>query len=242
MSAAPRCSLSWRMPYQATQLVVTAAQSGDCAGFPFCVCPSALRAGARVLKPCGISSRRSAAQENGLLAGTTRSSLDGSRRFFEGPPLGAGPRAARRAARQALALLPAVRAPAGDNGNSARGGRSGPDPIFATVGLPANAASDKPPAGTPRCNSGPEDKAAEITARIPSADNGGASSSDKVLDPMRQVKHPERDPRELLLPTGQVSEKSHSLLRDPFITPPTPPGRLPPKLIGLPHSATSQGH
>lgn len=204
--------------------MVTVAASGDSADFPFDAGPTALHAAARVLKPCGTSSRRSTALENGRHAGTARNSLDGSREFYEGPSLGAGPRAARRAAR--LAPLPAARAAAGDNENSARDGRIGLVLIFATAALPAIAASGTPPAGIPRCNIGLEDNAAGTAARSPSANNGGASSTDKALALDRHGKHPERDPRELLLPTGQVSEMSRSLLRDIFTTPPTPPGRL----------------
>lgn len=134
--------------------MVTVAASGDSADFPFDAGPTALHAAARVLKPCGTSSRRSTALENGRHAGTARNSLDGSREFYEGPSLGAGPRAARRAAR--LAPLPAARAAAGDNENSARDGRIGLVLIFATAALPAIAASGTPPAGIPRCNIGLE--------------------------------------------------------------------------------------
>ena len=208
----------------------TAAGTKASAHGAFFAAPSALPAGARALKPCGISSHRNAAQESGLRAGTTRSSRDGSRKFFPGRPLGAGPRAAPPGPRPTLVPLPAARAPAGDNGNSAGGDKTGPVPIFATAGRPASAATGTPPAGIPGCNSGPEGTAAETTARSPSAGSGGASS-DKALALMRQVKHPERDPRELQLPTGQVSEMSRSLLRDIFTTPPTPPGRLPPRLV-----------
>lgn len=219
------------MPYQATQFVVTAAGNEGCADFPFVADPSALHAGAHALKPCGISSRRNVVQESGQHARTTHSSLDGSRRFFRDPSLGAGPRQVRQGPRPTLAPLPSAGAPAGDNENSAGGGRSGLAPTSATAGPPANAASGTPPAGTPGCNIGPEGNAAEITAHIPSADNGGASSTDKALALMCKLKHPERDPRELLLPTGHVSEMSHSRLRDIFTTPPTPPNELLPKLI-----------
>jgi len=232
--SAPRWGPPRRMPYGATQFAFRAAGSGGSTDFPFVAGPTALPAAARALKPCGISSRRSAAQETGLHARTTHSSLDGSRRFFPGPPLGAGPRAPRPRPRPALAPLPVARAAAGDNGNFARDGRTGPDLIFATAGLPAIAASDTPPVGIHHCSIGPEGNAAETAARIPSTGNGGASSTDKALALMRQLKHPERDPRELLLPTGHVSETRLSLLRDIFTTPPTPPGRLPPKLIRPP--------
>ena len=164
----------------------------------FCAAgPSGLHVDGHAVKPYGKSSNRIAGRENAVPEEITRSSPDGSREFLPQSPLGAGPRTARQMFPRLLpALRTAARGPADGNGNSARGGTSGPAPSSASAALPANAATGAPPDGTPRCNTGPDDAAAETAARTPSINTAGTSSIDKGLALPHKEEHSERDPRE----------------------------------------------
>ena len=87
----------------------------------------------------------------------------------------------------------------------------------------------EPPHGTLRSNSGSRDAAGKTIASIPSTDNVfAASRSRRLLAKPHTSNHHELGSRELVLPTGQVSERSPgSSPRRFFTTAPSPPRRCP---------------
>lgn len=206
------------------RLAATGTQARSCAIAP--------RAPARRATPDGITSYRISAGDCVRKSQTRCNSPDDRRKIFVPKTRCDGPRSRILPPRPNWFAVPSI---AGDTVGTAPGDALGPLPSADSAAQPAIATIAGLPGSNPHCNSGSKDAMAESTAHTPSADNAanGPTTCDcyqrRPLDQNPNSEHAEMGPREVLLPTGQVSEEERLLLFRGAIEPlprTTPPSSL----------------
>ena len=165
--------------------------------------------------PDGITSYRISAADCVRRTQTSCNSPDDRRKIFAPKTRCDGPRSRILPPRPNWFAVPSS---AGDTVGTAPGDALGPLPSADSAAQPAIATIAGLPGSNPHCNSGSKDARAESTAHTPSADNAanGPTTCDcrqrRPLDQNPNSEHAEMGPREVLLPTGQVSEEERLLL------------------------------
>lgn len=166
--------------------------------------PSGLHAGARAVKPHGTSTNRTSSAANAARAGTTRSSPDGNRGFFQNPPSSDGPR------QPALGTLLLAAAPAGDNDMPAAGDAPCPHRWPDTAAPPAAGTTAVPLPHSLRYSTVPADDEEKTTSRTPSADKS-ADRNEPGLAVAATSHHAGHGPRERQLPMVKSRQRSRLL-------------------------------
>lgn len=165
--------------------------------------------------PDGITSYRISAADCVRRTQTSCNSPDDRRKIFAPKTRCDGPRSRILPPRPNWFAVPSS---AGDTVGTAPGDALGPLPSADNAAQPAIATIAGLPGSNSHCNSGSKDARAESTAHTPSADNAanGPTTCDcrqrRPLDQNPNSEHAEMGPREVLLPTGQVSEEERLLL------------------------------
>jgi hypothetical protein len=168
------------------------------------VAANAPRADAHDVKPDGRCGYRTFSADCGASRRSTHSSRGGSRRFFSAAPPPDSPRA--RPPRTSGDLRPRGNAPV--DAGTAPGDTPSLAPTAGSVGSPATATSGEPLSGRIRCNSGPADALSGTRPRTPSRDTAVGAERGRTLASQNQQNKLDVDPREVMLPDGQVSEAS----------------------------------
>lgn len=202
------------------------------AGTNACPCAIAPHAPARRVTPGGTTSYRISAADCVRKSQTRCNSPDDRRKILVPKAPCDGPRSSILPPRPKWLAVPSI---AGDTVGTAPGDTLGPLPSADNAAQPAIATIAGLPGSNPHCNSGNEDGRDGSTAHTPSADNAvtGPTTCDcrqrRPLDQNPNSEHAEMGPREVLLPTGQVSEEERLLLFRGAIEPlppTTPPSSL----------------
>jgi hypothetical protein len=167
------------------------------------VAANAPPAPAHDVKPGGRRGYRTSSADCEAPRRSTHNSQGGSKRFFSEAPPPDSPRA--RPPRTSGDLRPRGNAPAA--AGTVRGDTLSLAPTADSVGSPATATSGEPLSGRIRCNSGPADALSGTRPRTPSRDTAVGAEKDTLASQNQQNKL-DVDPREVMLPDGQVSEAS----------------------------------
>ena len=168
--------------------------------------PSGLHAGERAVKPHGTSTNRTSSAVNAARPGTTRSSRDGNRGFFQNLPPSDGPR------RPGAAAGPPPPADAHALGNGTIVGGDVPSPARSPDTAARQVAGTKA-VPLPRkigYSTSPEDDAERTTSRTPSTDRS-AGRNGSGLAAAAKGNHAGDGPRELLLPKVKSRQRSRLL-------------------------------
>lgn len=165
--------------------------------------PSGLHAGERAVKPFGTSTNRTSSAANAARAGTTRSSRDGNRGFFQNPRPSDGPRRPLGPP----GTLPVADAHAGGSDMPAGGDVPSPGRSPDTAAMQVAVTKAVPLPSSLRYSTAPADEGEKTTSRTPSRDKS-ADRNGPGLAAAAKGNHAEEGPRELLLPKVKSRQRS----------------------------------